>query len=84
MIEDLGELNDKDQNLGNLGMYIVQSEAIFIWTNYKMYFSFQGSQKIYIQPIYMSIPFKKMHYFDFSNALNNTPFVWQPNSQPMC
>ena len=40
-----------------------------------MYFSFQGSQKIYIQPIYMSIPFKKMHYFDFSNALNNTPFV---------
>ena len=30
MIEDLGELNDKDQNLGNLGMYIVQSEVIFI------------------------------------------------------
>ena len=29
-IEDLEELNDKDQDLGSLGMCIVRSEVIFI------------------------------------------------------
>ena len=30
MIEDLEELNDEDQDLGNLGMCVVQSVVIFI------------------------------------------------------
>ena len=34
-IEDLEELNEEDQDLGNLGMCIVRSDVIFIWTNYK-------------------------------------------------
>ena len=35
MIEDLEELNEEDQDLGNLGMCTVQSEVIFIWANCK-------------------------------------------------
>ena len=34
-IEDLEEHNDEDQNLVNLGICIVRSEVIFIWTNYE-------------------------------------------------
>ena len=32
-IEDLEELNNEDQDLGNLGMGIVQSEVIFFYLN---------------------------------------------------
>ena len=32
-IEDLEELNDEDQDLGNLGMGIVRSEVIFFYLN---------------------------------------------------
>ena len=35
MTEDLEEFNDEDQDLGNLGVCIVRSEVIFIWTNCK-------------------------------------------------
>ena len=37
-IEDLEEINDKNQDLGNLRLCIVRSEVIFIWTNYKNIF----------------------------------------------